>query len=143
MIKGGKPGLMLFAAATVIGMIMAVAPAATAASPARDIMAHIHVSVQSNQPATPSVASCATAHKCYQIQSWGHPGYCLNAAASGVKKNGDKVQAYKCNWTETNQLWESGSCKFTGVVAWCQIKNAADTAKCLNANKSPSPEEWI
>ena len=138
MINSRKPGLMLFAAATVIGMIIAVAPAATAVSPARDIKAHIQVSVQSDKTATPNVASCATGHFCYQIQSWGHPGYCLNAVASGVTTNGDKVQAYACNWTGTNQLWETGSCDFVGVTAWCEIENAADTAKCLNANNSSS-----
>jgi hypothetical protein len=133
--KSSKPGLVLFAAVTVIGMIMAVAPAATAASPARDIKAHIHVLAQSHK--TASVASCATAHTCYQIQSWGHPGYCLNAVASGVHNNGDKVQLWQCNWTGTNQLWRTGSCDLDGATEWCTIENAADTSKCLNATNSP------
>jgi hypothetical protein len=131
----------LFAAATAIGMIMTVAPAVAAASPARVTQAithgsnaHIHALVQPDKTATAAVASCATAHTCFQIQSWGHPGFCLNAVASGVHNNGDKVQAWGCNWTGTNQLWEDGSCDFDGILAWCQIKNAADTSKCLDAN---------
>ena len=127
--RSSKLRLTLFAAATVIGMITAFAPAATAASPARDITQAI-----THNSKAPNVAACATGHFCYQIQSWGHPGYRLNAVASGVHNNGDKVQAWKCNWTSTNQLWTSGSCDIDGVIAWCQIKNAADTSKCLDAN---------
>lgn len=135
----------LFAAVTAIGMT--VAPAAAAASPARDVtqaithnsIAYIHASVQTDKTATPSVAAvatCATQHRCYQIQSYYPPGYCLNAVASGVHNNGDKVQYWGCNWTGTNQLWETGSCDFDGANVWCQIKNAADTSKCLDANIS-------
>jgi hypothetical protein len=139
--KSSTPGLMLFAVVTVIGMIMAVVPAAAAASPARDVAqaithnsnAHIHVPVQTDKTATPSVATCATQHFCFQIRS-NIAGYCLNAVASGVRHNGDKVQLWKCNWTGTNQLWEDGACNSGG--SWCQVVNAADTSKCLNANTS-------
>jgi hypothetical protein len=110
--RSSKPWLMLFTAVTAIGTIMAVAPAATAASPAKDITqaikhnseTHIRISVRTNKTATPSVATCATQHFCFQIQS-NIPGYCLNAVASGVHNNGDKVQLWSCNWTGTNQLW--------------------------------------
>lgn len=128
--RSSRPRLMLFAAATVIGTITAVAPAASAASPAR----HIHASVQSEKTATASVASCATQHLCVQIQSYFPPGYCLNAVASGVHNNGDKVQYWPCNWTGTNQLWEAGSCDSDGGIAWCPVRNAADPSMCLDAN---------
>jgi hypothetical protein len=136
--RSSKLKLTLFAAATVIGMITALAPAATAASSAgnnsRAIMYNSRAHIQTGKTATPDVAGCATAHRCYQIQSWGHPGYCLNAVASGVHNNGDKVRAWKCNWTNTNQLWTSGACHQSGTTAWCEIENAANTSKCLNAN---------
>jgi hypothetical protein len=138
--RSSKLKLTLFAAVTVIGMITALAPAASAASSAGNtiqaVMYNSGAHIQTRETATPDVAACATTHHCYQIQSWGHPGYCLNAVASGVHNNGDKVQAWECNWTSTNQLWTSGSCHQSGIVAWCQIENAADTSQCLNASNT-------